>query len=128
VTATATPQAGPSATCTEIPRPSPSPSSTADAFPQLNLRAWPLPNPQHLHGALSFWLELSAPADTLRLRLYSPALARIAEVTLENLPPGRQMVHFPLAQLPAGLYFYRLEATRGPEKFQSKAGAVFILT
>jgi hypothetical protein len=90
-----------------------------------HIRAFP--NPQHSQGRLRFWLELGEPVDSLRLRLYSSAMACVGEATLTGLPPGRQWAEFTMPALPAGLYFYKVDAVYGMERSQSNAGKLFIL-
>ncbi len=83
----------------------------------------PLPNP----GASELRLLLSAPADRLELRFYTPGYTLLGAWTLEgSWPQGWGRAVLPaclLAKLPEGLSYLRIKADRG-----SASGAWVIAT
>jgi hypothetical protein len=77
------------------------------------LKAVPLPNP----GPTELRIQLSAPADRLELRVYSPGYTLVGAWTLQgSWPQGWGQALLPaslLAKLPEGVSYLRIRADRG---------------
>jgi hypothetical protein len=118
-TATATPSTTekPSGTPASTAEPSATASATANVPNALGapriLRVVPLPNP----GVTELRILLSAPADRLELRFYTPGYTLLGAWTLEGAWPqgwGRAVLPASLlAKLPEGVSYLRIKADRG---------------
>lgn len=136
VSVTATPSASPmpSGTATRTPTPSPSTDATATVAvaspspgsgdgggPLRVVQMQPVPNPNP--RALYFYL--SAPADQVRLRVWSPAMVLMYEQGADGpWSAGWQSLTFRHPDwdaLPDGLLFYSLDATQGAKKSLPRA-------
>jgi hypothetical protein len=141
-TASATPEpcaCNPSATPTGSPAPlgsgtpSPTPSATATPGggpiqpegPLIVLRACPVPNPDPARLAV----DLSAGADDLVIRLWTPALVLVGEQHAGTAPGGWSTVALDpglMARAPRGLGFMTLRARRGVRLSAPEAPLRFI--
>jgi O-glycosyl hydrolase len=122
-TASGTPSFSPTATATVTPTAEPSGTATATASatqaplggPLRILRAVPVPNP----NPASLALDLEGPADGVVLGVFTEALVQVRQVEIpvrlnagwSNVPLGSA-----LKNLPLGLYFARVQATRAGAK------------
>jgi hypothetical protein len=131
-TITLTPTPCPTASLTYSVSPTPSISPTASATPSVSpsltpsatlspsqgslrvIQARMVPNPVTQAGPATLYVHLSAPAQELRLRLYSQAYTGLGEWTLSGAGAGWSTVSVPEAALPRnGVYYGRLWA-KGP--------------
>ena len=94
-------------TATPVPIGSPVPLAVVDAVP--------VPNPQEGALALNLAVDLTAPAQGLELRLYTPALSLVGTCQIQgSYSAGWNQVTLPLASpLAAGVYFGRVVARSG---------------
>jgi hypothetical protein len=107
--------------------PSPGPSQAPTAAPALEIiKSLPLPNPQG-GEFINLALHLSAPCESLRIRLYSAATTLVWEGSAPGLPGGWNQAQFRSPSLAQGLYFYRLEAQAQGQKAASRIGKLLIL-
>ena len=114
-TFTATAEPSGSASSTVLPSFTASPTAIAassSGAPRI-LKAVPLPNP----GPTELRIQLSAPADRLELRVYSPGYTLVGAWTLQgSWPQGWGQALLPaslLAKLPEGVSYLRIRADRG---------------
>jgi hypothetical protein len=88
---------------------SPLASAPASGLPDV-LRAWPAPNP----GPRQISVQLSAPADIVQVRAYSPSMMMIASFALHGLKQGWNTFPIPgasLAALKHGIQFWLVSAS-----------------
>lgn len=90
-------------------------------------RAWPNPLVGGAVGGVA--LKLAGPADRVTLRIYTPALVRVASVESGPLPQGWGTLALPraMAQVPSGLYYYELGAARGSANARPVIGRLVVL-
>jgi hypothetical protein len=76
------------------------------------------PNPLGPASHGSFWVKLSGPADSVRLKVYTKALVAVGTVDLGAMAAGMNTVSLPswLTGLPSGAYYYVVSAERGVVK------------
>ena len=116
-TLTATLTRSPTPTLSPALSPTPTPSASPTARPGagggapqvLQQKAWP--NPQR--GAVwGLAVELSDPADGLRVKVYTRSLALAAQAELSGAyPAGWNRVSFAAPGLPAGAYYVTAQAS-----------------
>lgn len=90
----------------------------------------PYPSPWTGRGPAEFAVEMLGDCDGLRLRLYTPAMACVGSMDLGAQPKGWNSVALPagLAQgLRNGVYYYSLQAVRGPARSLRVLGVWMVL-
>jgi hypothetical protein len=108
-------------------------SATATSTPEIAggedstvLQVVPMPNPQ-AGPVFCLAVDLSGTAEGLQVKIYSNSLLLVQHVTIPGaLRRGWNAVSFRLGEVPNGLYFLKVSASKGQGQAEGKIGRLYV--